>query len=173
MESDTTKAMQEALQAAVTRMNHSPGAGESRPSPMETLAPLLSMLPALLQNKDSGEEVTEKLEELRKNELAALQEQVRVLRKQCTHVMKAQEQMLVRLRDLQRQQAAAGDAVLELAQQLARIRFVGGLPEGEDDDGDYEREVPLASESPLWERTRPGGAVRSRNLRETVGRARP
>jgi len=80
--------------------------------------------------------------------------------------------MLARLCDMQRQQAAAGDVVLELAQQLARIRFVGDLPTGEDDD-DYERGVPLASESSFWAGSRPSGAVRSRNLRETVGRARP
>jgi hypothetical protein len=171
VETDTTKAMQEALQAAVSRMN-SGSAPEPRQSPMEMLAPLVSMLPSLLQNRESGEDVAEKIEELRKGELAALQEQVRVLRKQCVHMMKAQEQMLARLRDLQRQQAAAGDVVLELAQQLARIRFVGDLAEGEDDD-DYEREVPLASESTVWARSRPSGSVRSRNLRESVGRARP
>ena len=171
METDTTKAMQEALQSAVARLN-SGGGHEPKQSPMEMLAPLVSMLPSLLQSRESGEDVAEKLDELRKGELATLQQQVRVLRKQCAHMMKAQEQMLARLRDLQRQQAAAGDVVLELAQQLARIRFVGDLADGEEDD-DYEREDPLASESTVWARSRPSGAVRSRNLRETVGRARP
>ncbi len=171
MEPDTTKAMQEALQAAVARMN-SPSS-EPRSSPMEAFAPLLSMLPALLQNRGSGEEVAEKLEELRKGELATLRDEVHVLRKQCARLMKSQEQTLARLRDLQRQQAAAADAVLALARQMARIRFVGDVPAGEDEDeDDYERDVPLGSESTLWER-RPSRGVRSRDLREAIGRARP
>jgi hypothetical protein len=170
VEPDTTKAMQEALQAAVARMNS--GSSEPRSSPMETFAPLLSMLPALLQNRESGEEVAEKLEELRKGELATLRDEVHILRKQCARLMKSQAQTLARLRDLQRQQAAAADAVLALARQMARIRFVGDVPAGEDDDG-YERDVPLGSESTLWERSRPSRGVRSRDLREAIGRARP
>ena len=169
MDNETTKAMQEALQAAVARMNS--GTSEQRSSPMEAFAPLLSMLPALLQNRDSGEEVAEKLEELRKGELTTLRDEVHVLRRQCSRLMKAQEQTLARIRHLQRQQAIAADAVLELARQMARIRFVGDVPAGDDDD--YERDVPLAPESARWTRSRPGTGVRSRDLREATGRARP
>jgi hypothetical protein len=169
VEKETTKAMQEALQAAVARMNS--GASESRSNPMEMLAPLLTMLPALLQNRDGGEEVAEKIEELRKGELSTLRDEVHVLRRQCSRLVKAQEQTLARLRDLQRQQVAAADAVLELARQMARIRFVGDVPAGEDDD--YERDAPLAPESALWGRSRPDNGARSRDLREAIGRARP
>ena len=168
MEKESTKAMQEALQAAVARMNS--GSSESRSSPMEALAPLLTMLPALLQNRDSGEDVGEKIDELRKGELATLRDEVHVLRKQCSRLMKAQQQTLARMRDLQRQQAVAADAVLELARQMARITFVGDVP-GEDDD--YERDIPLAPESTLWARNGSGRGMRSRDLREAIGRARP
>lgn len=171
MDTDTNKAMQEALQAAVARMNSGAADQRSGAGPMETLAPLLTMLPALLQNRDSGEDVAEKIDELRKGELTVLREQVQVLRRQCSRLLKSQEQLLGRLRDLQRQQAVAGDAVLELAQQMARIRFVGDVPPGEDDD-EYEREFPLAPDSTLWSRTRTSRGVR-RNLREAIGRARP
>jgi len=169
VDTDTNKAMQEALQAAVARMNTN--ASESRGNPMETLAPLLTLLPALLQNRDSGEDVAEKIEELRKGELTVLRQQVQVLRKQCSRLLKSQEQLLGRLRDLQHQQTAAGDAVLELAQQMARIRFVGDVPPGEDDD-EYERGFPLAPDDTLWSRARASQGVR-RNLREAIGRARP
>ena len=163
METDTTKAMQEALQSAVARMNG--GSSEPRSSPLEALAPLLSMLPALLQNRESGEDVAEKLEELRKGELATLRDQVHVLRKQCARLMKSQEQILARLRDLQRQQSAAADAVLELAGQMARIRFVGDVAPGEEEDYD-ERDVPLGPERAPWAQCRPSRGVRSRDLRE-------
>ncbi len=159
--------MQDALQAAVARMNS--GSSESRSSPMEAFAPLLTMLPALLQNRESGEDVAEKLEELRKGELTTLRDQVRVLRKQCSRLMKSQEQILARLRGLQRQQSAAAEAVLELAGQMARIRFVGDVPPDEVDD---EREDPLAPESAPWAQYGPSGGVRSRSLREAIGRAR-
>jgi hypothetical protein len=160
--------MQEALQAAVARMNSGPA--ESRSNPMEALAPLLTMLPALFQNRGSGEDVAEKLEELRKGELATLRDQVHVLRKQCSRLMKSQEQILAKLRGLQREQSVAADAVLELARQMARITFVGDVSPDEDDD---EREDPLDRESNLWAQYGPSGGARSRNLRETTGRARP
>jgi hypothetical protein len=170
VEHESTKAMQEALQAAVARMNSAPS--DQRSGPMEALAPLLSMLPMLLQNRDSGEDAAEKIEDLRKGEIAALREQVHILRKQCSRMLKTQEQLLERLHDLQIQQGAAGDAVLDLARQMARIRFVGDVPPGEDDD-EYERDFPLAPDSTLWPRSRASRGVRSRNLREAIGRARP
>ena len=169
MEHDSTKAMQDALQAAVARMN---GPSEPRSNPMEALAPLLSMLPVLLQNRESGDDVADKLDELRKGELATLREQVLILRKQCSRMLKSQEQLIDRLCDVQRQQRVAGDAVLELAQQMSRIRFVGDVPPGDEED-DYERDFPLAPESTLWPRSRTSRDVRSRNLREATGRARP
>jgi hypothetical protein len=170
VEHDSTKAMQDALQAAVARMNAGPS--EPRSSPMETLAPLLSMLPVLLQNRESGDDVADKLDELRKGEIATLREQVLILRKQCSRMLKSQEQLLDRLCDVQRQQRVAGDAVLELAQQMSRIRFVGDVP-SDDEEDDYERDLPLAPESTLWPRSRTSMGVRSRNLREATGRARP
>jgi TolA-binding protein len=144
MDTDTTKVMQDALQAAVTRLNTGQGA-EPRASPAtDTFGTLMSFVPRLLQNNEAGGQMLEKLDALRKGELTTLKGDVLLLRKQCYRVFKQQEHLLQRLEDLQKQQTAVGQAVLEMAQQMARITFVDGA----DDDDDEEWDSPPARESP-------------------------
>lgn len=128
MESDSTKAMQDALQSAVSRMNNgtngsASASAEPKVSFMETIAPLLPLLPKLLQGGGASQEVLERMD-TQKGDLKSLREQVLILRKQCHRVLAAQEQLLEKVHEIQRQQVAAAGAVLDLAQQMARITFV-------------------------------------------------
>jgi len=144
MDTDTTKVMQDALQAAVTRLNNNPGT-EARAAPAaDTLGTLMSFVPRLLQNNEAGGQMLAKLDAMRKGELTTLKGDVQILRKQCYLVFRQQEHLLQKLEDLQKQQTAVGHAVLELAQQMARITFVDGA----DDDEDEEWESPPQRESP-------------------------
>ena len=135
---DTTKAMQEALQAAVARMNTS--SSEAKPGASDLLTALMPLLPRLLQN-NGGEDVIDKIETLQKGDLTSLREQVQVLRKQCARMLKAQELLLERVNEIQRQQVAAAGAVLDLAQQMARISFIDNPDVGLDD---HDRGAPPA-----------------------------
>jgi len=129
--------MQEALQAAVARLNSGAnGSGESKFSMFQAFAPLLPLLPKLL-NTGASEEMLERLDTLQKNDLWALRDQVQILRKQCERMLKAQDQLLERVHEIQRQQVAAAGAVLDLAQQMARITFVEdhGLGDNDEEDG--------------------------------------
>jgi uncharacterized protein (DUF58 family) len=122
--------MQEALQAAVARLNSGAnGSGESKFSMFQAFAPLLPLLPKLL-NTGASEEMLERLDTLQKNDLWALRDQVQILRKQCERMLKA------RVHEIQRQQVAAAGAVLDLAQQMARITFVEDHGLGDDDEED-------------------------------------
>src|SRR5262249_10578380 len=134
------KAMQEALQAAVSRMNTN-GSGEGKGGTSDIIAALMPILPKLLQNNGAGEELIEKIEGLQKGDLATLREQVQVLRKQCYRILKSQEQILGKVHEIQRQQVAAAGAVLDLAQQMARITFIEDPDVGEDE---RDREAPPA-----------------------------
>ena len=105
MSTDPTKAMQDALQTAVARMN-APSAGEPKINLMEAIGPFVALLPRLLQN-NGGEEVLDRLETLQKGDLTVLREQVQILRKQCYRMLKSQEQLLEKVHEIQRQQVAA------------------------------------------------------------------
>lgn len=145
METDSTQAMQDALKAAVAKMNAGAAPPDPKPTLMETLGPFLPMVPKLLQNISSGAEVLERLESIQKKDIAALREQVQLLRRQTHHMLKAQEQMLERVHEIQRQQVAAAGAVLDLAQQMARVTFVDDAPVDRfDDPGDDDFEIPAA-----------------------------
>ena len=145
MDTDTTKVMQEALQAAVSRLNS--GQAEPKAAPAaDTFGTLMSFVPRLLQNNEAGGQMLEKLDALRKGELTTLKGDVLLLRKQCYRVFKQQEHLLQRLEDLQKQQTAVGHAVLELAQQMARITFVDGA-DADDDDDDERWDSPPARDS--------------------------
>lgn len=140
MSADTTQMMQEALQAAVTRLNGN-GSAEARAAPPDTMSTLLSFVPKLLQNNEAGGQMLDKLDALQKGDLTSLRGDVQILRKQCFRVFKSQEQLLTKLGELEKQQAAIGHAVLELANQLARITFV-------DQDADDDRDAPPDREAP-------------------------
>lgn len=147
---DTTNVMQEALQSAIARMNNGNGNGsDHKPNPGDLISAFMPLLPKLFQNNGSGEEMLEKIDSLQKGDLAPLREQVQLLRKQCYRMLKSQEQLLAKVHEIQRQQVAASGAVLDLAQQMARITFVEDTSAGEDD---LEREPPPA---PVVNRTKP------------------
>ena len=137
MSNDSTKAMQDALQTAVARMNAgSASAGEPKINLMEAVGPLVALLPRLLQNS-GGEEVLDRLESLQKGDLTVLREQVQILRKQCYRMLKSQEQLLEKVHEIQRQQVAAAGAVLDLAQQMARITLLDdSSADGSDDEAE-------------------------------------
>jgi len=131
--------MQDALQAAVSRMNNGTnGSPEPKPSFLETVGPFLPLIPKLLQNNGAGEKMLERLDTLQKNDLTALRDQVQLLRRQCHRMLKAQEQLLERVHEIQRQQVAAAGAVLDLAQQMARVTFVDGSEHEADTDPEIE-----------------------------------
>ena len=109
---------------------------------MDALAPLLPLLPKLLQG--NSEEVIERIENMQKSDVAPLRDQVQILRKQCYRMLKAQEQLLEKVHEIQRQQVAAAGAVLDLAQQMARITFVEDPPAGDDVDELDARTAPAA-----------------------------
>jgi len=169
MSADTTKAMQEALQAAVSRMNNGPTESKTG-APSETIGLLMSIVPKLLQGSQSSEEMVEKLDALQKGELTSLSGQVEGLRKQFLRMLKCQEQLLVKVGAMQKEQAAVARAVLDLAHQMARITLIDDVPGGEDE---YEREVPLAdSYRDAASRTN-GGRARPKGREKHFDRARP
>ena len=156
---DTTKQMQEALQAAVTRMNTGSGSAPARPGG-DMLGAAMTILPKLLQSSGASEEMLEKLDALKKDELAALREQVQIVRKQCHRMLKFQEDLLSKVHEIQRQQVAAAGAVLDLAQQMARITFIDDAPVD-----DYEGQGDMAAA--LDYRPGPRNGRSSRRERET------
>jgi hypothetical protein len=135
MNAETTKAMQEALQAAVSRMTATPA--EGRPPMADLIATGVAILPKLLQNLGSGEEVLQRLDTLHKTDVPGLRQEMQVLRKQNHRLLKFQEEILVKIHEIQRQQVAAAGAVLDLAQQMARITFLDAENDG-GDDREYE-----------------------------------
>ena len=146
---DTSKAMQEALQSAIGRMNNGNGSSDHRSNTGDIISAFMPLLPKLLQNNGSGQEMIDRLDSLQKGDLTPLREQVQMLRKQCYRMLKSQEQLLAKVHEIQRQQVAASGAVLDLAQQMARITFVEDTSAGEDD---LEREPPPA---PVVNRVKP------------------
>jgi hypothetical protein len=137
--------MQEALQQAVTRMNGngSNGGAESKMFSADMMGVVMSVVSKLLQGSESSEELVEKIDALQKGDLAGLREQVQVLRKQCFRILKSQEQLFLKVEDIQREQTNVARAVLDLAHHMARITFIDDASGGDDDD---ERDAPRASE---------------------------
>ena len=145
MDTETTKAMQDALQAAVTRMNSngSNGGGEPRAFSGDMMGVLMSVVSKLLQGSESSEEMVEKLDALQKGDLTALRDQVQILRKLMFRMLKSQEQLFLKVEEIQREQNNVARAVLDLAHHMARITFIDdGV--GIDDD---ERDLPRGSDS--------------------------
>ena len=132
-----TKVMQEALQAAVAKLNNGNGSSDSRAAPMDTFGTLMQFVPRLLANNEAGPEMLEKLDALQKGDLSTMRNDVQILRKQCYRTFKAQEQLLAKVDELQKQHTAVAHAVLDLAHQIARITLVDD--EDDDDDGDRYR----------------------------------
>ena len=130
--STDTKAMQEALQQAVARINS--GSTETKsPIAPDMFAMLMTIVPKLLQGSQSSEELVEKLDTLQKGDLTSLREQVQILRKQCYRLLKSHERLLTKVEEIQMQQASIGRAVLDLAHHMSRITFIEDVPGGDED----------------------------------------
>ncbi|MBN1612074.1 MAG: hypothetical protein JW940_35915 [Polyangiaceae bacterium] len=137
-----TKAMEEALQAAVARMNRS---GTDSGAPTDPISLLMSLIPRLLEHNQERDDVLEKLEGLTNDGLAPLREQLLAMRKQLHLLRKSHREMLEQLRQVQEQEAATGKAVLHLARQMARVEIIEEMPDDDgldlDDDEDLEPSV--------------------------------
>ena len=94
MKADTTKAMQDALDAAVRSLNNGSAPEAPSRSP-DTIGAVMAILPRLLRGnetgEDLGEKLGEKLDKLQQGDIAALKEQVLTLRKQCHRLLRTQE----------------------------------------------------------------------------------
>ena len=139
MDTETTKAMQDALQMAVSRMNGNGGGGlaESKPFSGDMMGVVMSVLSKLLQGSESSEELVEKLDALQKGDLTSLRDQVQILRKQCSRMLKSQEQLFSKVEEVQREQTNVARAVLDLAHHMARITFIGDDYEDDDKRDDW------------------------------------
>ena len=138
MDTETTKQMQDALQAAVTKMNGngSNGLSETKGFSPDMMGVLMSVLSKLLQGSESSEELVEKLDAMQKGDITTLRDQVQVLRKQCFRILKSQEQLFLKVEEIQREQNNVARAVLDLAHHMARITFIDDAAEIDDDDDD-------------------------------------
>ena len=88
---------------------------------------------------------------------------VQILRKQFSRMLKSQEQLLVKMDEMQGQQSAVAQVVLDLARQMARITFIEDAPTGDDD---HERDAPPARESYRRPGSRTNGNGRGRSQHE-------
>jgi hypothetical protein len=156
LSTETTTAMQDALQAAVRNMNNGAGSHEMKAPPVDTMGLLMTVVPKLLQGSESSGEMVEKLDALQKGDLQTMREQVLLLRKQCHRLLKSQEQVLARVDEIQRQQLDVGRAVLDLARQLGRITFIDDADEIDDDTGGEMRRGSRESAAQYGLKGRPG-----------------
>lgn len=155
MKADTTKAMQDALDAAVRSLNN--GNATEAPSPSRSPDPfgaIMAILPKLLRGNEAGEELVEKLDKLQRGNITALKEQVLTLRKQCHRLLRTQELVLTQLAEIDKRQSVMIDAILDLRDQMARVVIVEDPPESEveahppaADGGDQDRGEPQSGPS--------------------------
>jgi hypothetical protein len=167
VETETTKAMHEALQAAVTRMNGNGSNGTGEPKAAfsgDMMGVLMSVVSKLLQGSESSEELVEKLDALQKGDLTSLRDQVQILRKQCFRMLKSQEQLFLKVEEIQREQNNVASAVLDLAHHIARITFIDDATDIEDED---DRVVSRGSDSYRRTGSRTNGSGLGRRPRGT------
>jgi hypothetical protein len=158
--------MQDALQAAVSKMNGNGlhGLGESKGFSPDMMGVFMSVLSKLLQGSESSEELVEKLDALQKGDLTSLKEQVQILRKQCFRILKSQEQVFLKVEEIQREQNNVARAVLDLAHHMARITFIDDATEIDDDQ---ERGGPRMPEGGRRMDSRANGSGLGRRPRGT------
>ena len=124
-----TKAMEEALQSAVARMQQAPapgaGAGMAMPDP---LGMAMAVLPKLLEGNGAREDLLEKLEELQQEDISALRKQLDVQTQLLERVFRAQKLLLRQVRTLEDSQRTTESAVLELAEQMERVQILEEIP---------------------------------------------
>jgi len=131
VKADTTKAMQDALDAAVRSLNNGSTATEAPSRSADTIGAVMAILPKLLRGNEAGEELVEKLDNLHKGDITALKEQVLILRKQCHRLLRTQELLVAQLAEIDKRQSAMIDAILDLRDQMARVVIVEDPPERE------------------------------------------
>ncbi|HEX8107590.1 MAG TPA: hypothetical protein VF516_07660 [Kofleriaceae bacterium] len=130
MKADTTKAMQDALDAAVRSLNN--GSATEAPSrSSDTFGAIMTLLPRLLRSNETGEDLVEKLDKLQKGDIAALKDQVLTLRKQCHRLLRTQELVMAQLAEIDKRQSMMIDAILDLRDQMARVVLVEDPPDGD------------------------------------------
>jgi hypothetical protein len=117
------RSMEEALQAAVAQMNRTGNNGPA-PAPMDPISMIVSLLPKLLENRESRDELAEKLDGMQTEELTPIREQLRIVRQQLVRMRRSQDEVLGAIAELREQQTAIGEAVLHLAQNLQRLEIL-------------------------------------------------
>jgi len=133
---DTTKAMQDALDAAVRSLNN--GSATEAPSrSSDTIGAVMAILPRLLRSNETGEDLGEKLDKLQQGDITVLKEEVLTLRKQCHRLLRTQEVVMAQLAEIDKRQSMMIDAILDLRDQLARVVIVEDPP---DSDGAEPRQ---------------------------------
>jgi hypothetical protein len=176
---DTTKAMQEALQAAVKRMTanqggdtgsngntNGSGSGNVVPPPSDPISVLAAVIPKFFQNNDDREDLADKIDDLKKGELAVLHAELQLMRKQLHRTFKMQQDLLTEVRQLQQQHLSMGHAVLDLAAQLARVEIIQE-PSADAYEQEGEQDARQRGSSPIA-----GDQTRSRRTNEQ-GRPEP
>jgi hypothetical protein len=140
LSTDSTRVMQEALQAAVARMNNGSPPAPSSPPP-DTLGLLATLLPKLLNSQgEERDELAERIEALQKEDLAPLRAEVQALRRNLHQVFKMQQRIVAHLNALDQRQEATSGALLDLAGQMARVQIIPELPPETEEDEEHEEE---------------------------------
>jgi hypothetical protein len=141
--------MQEALQAAVARINNGSAPPPSSPPP-DTMGMLAALLPKLLNSQgEDHEDLAERLETLQKEELAPLRAEVQALRRNLHQVFKMQQRIVAHLNALDRRQETTSEALLDLAGQMARVQIIPEFPpetEEEEQLAEHEQEQQAEQE---------------------------
>ncbi len=125
---ENNRAMEEALQAAIAKMNNGGPASPATSAPIPAIDPmplLMSVLPKLLERGSSDDnDVGERLASLQKEELEPIREQLARQQQLLERVFNAQKAVLRKLSTLETVQSAIGGAVTSLTEQMARIELV-------------------------------------------------
>ena len=120
-----TKAMEDALQAAVSRMGNGQPPAQPMASGLDPMSLILTFLPKLLESNDTaGEEIAEKLESFQKDEIAPIREQLAAQDKTLERILVAQRVLLRELRAIHPVLSALSGVVANLTEQMARIEVV-------------------------------------------------
>ncbi len=136
--SGNSRAMEEALQAAVSRMNGTPPvlpAPQATSMPNDPMSLFASVLPKLLERgseTDVDEDrLTDAIEQLRTDDLKPLREQLEAQTASIERILRSQKMLLRRLREVD-------EMVTLLAKQLSRIELLEE-PDSMDPDELLER----------------------------------
>jgi hypothetical protein len=132
MKAETNRAMEEALQAAVAKMNSGapglPGPSQPMMPALDPMPLLMSVLPKLLERGSGDDDVGERIASLQKEEFQPLREQLGKQQQLLERLFAAQKAILRKLSAIETVQSAIGGAVTSLTEQMARIELVDDDP---------------------------------------------